>query len=377
MGSMTAAATQSTIKQESKMKQRALSRRLVAIGIIAVLATPGCGSNEPAQPVAAEQDASKADTPDMEEVPEKPSFDITEIPLSDAPLGDFPYFTLPDGYVTTDKLSSTIEVERFPFWVGDHYVAVQGRIHQANIRAVEGKTFSAIEVEKSIRQEIVEAGGVELANMVIPAAASADVLTREFTLDFSNGLCWPSEPVRTYVVHRTDKDIWVHACTYGGIGGAWVIAETATVEPAATVLASQDLSAAIDDKGKVAVQINFRSDSAEILPGSLPQLVQIDALLRERPSLRLSVNGHTDNTGTAERNRELSTLRAEAVVAELRALGADASRLEARGVGRAQPIADNSTAEGRATNRRVELVAITPVPQDPPAGEAQPPAGQP
>ena len=359
------------------MKQHALSATLAAL--VTVLAMTGCGGGEPLPPEdpAAGGPAAEVEAAEAEQAPEEPAFDIASIPLSDAPLGDFPYFTLPDGYVTTDKLSSTIEVGRFPFWVGDHYVAVQGRIHQANIRAVEGKTFSAIEVEKSIRQEIVEAGGVELANMVIPAAASADVLTREFTLDFSNGLCWPSEPVRTYVVHRTDKDIWVHACTYGGIGGAWVIAETATVEPAATVLASQDLSAAIDDKGKVAVQINFRSDSAEILPGSLPQLVQIDALLRERPSLRLSVNGHTDNTGTAERNRELSTLRAEAVVAELRALGADASRLEARGVGRAQPIADNSTAEGRATNRRVELVAITPVPQDPPAGEAQPPAGQP
>ncbi len=348
------------------MKQHILSATLAAM--VMVLTMPGCGGGEPLPPEDSltSEEPAEAEAPETEQAPEESAFDITSIPLSDAPLGDFPYFTLPDGYVTNDKLSSTIEVGRFPFWVGDHYVAVQGRIHQANIRVVEGKTFSAIEVEKSIRQMIVGAGGVELANMVVPAAASADVLTREFTLDFSNGLCWPSEPVRTYVVHRTDKDIWVHACTYGGIGGAWVIAETATDEPGATVLASQDLSAAIDDKGKVAVQVNFRSDSAEILPGSQPQLVQIDALLRERPKLRLSVNGHTDNTGTAERNQELSTLRAEAVVAELRALGADASRLEARGLGRAQPVADNSTAEGRASNRRVELVAIAPVPDPQP-----------
>ncbi|MGQ4660751.1 OmpA family protein [Lysobacter sp. F6437] len=344
------------------MKQHALSATLAAM--VMLFAMTGCGGGEPLPPEdpAASGEPAEADPPEAEQAPEEPAFDIASVPLSDAPLGDFPYFTLPDGYVTNDKLSSTIEVGRFPFWVGDHYVAVQGRIHQANIRVVEGKTFSAIEVEKSIRQMIVGAGGVELTNMVIPAAASADVLTREFTLDFSNGLCWPSEPVRTYVVHRTDKDIWVHACTYGGIGGAWVIAETAADEPEAKVLASDDLSAAIDDKGKVAVQINFRSGSAEILPGSQPQLVQIDALLRERPNLRLSVNGHTDNTGTAERNQELSTLRAEAVVAELRALGTDVSRLEARGLGRAQPVADNSTAEGRASNRRVELVSIAPVP---------------
>ena len=362
------------------MKQHALSTTLAVLGIMATLTMPGCGGSEPPPPVddpAASEASAEAEAAEAEAAPKEPAFDIARVPLSDAPLGDFPYFTLPDGYMTTDKLSSTIEVARFPFWVGDHYVGVQGRIHQANIRAVEGKTFSALEVEKNIERLIAEAGGVELANMVIPPAASADVLTREFTLDFSNGLCWPSEPVRTYVVHRTDKDIWVHACTYGGIGGAWVIAETAAVEPTATVLASHDLSAAIDDEGKVAVQINFKSDSAEILPGSLPQLVQIDALLQERPNLRLSVNGHTDNIGTAERNRELSTLRAEAVVAELRALGADATRLEARGLGRVQPIADNATAEGRAANRRVELVAITPLPQDPPAGDGQPPAGQP
>ncbi len=362
MDPMTRTATRSTFDQGFKMKQRMLSTALAVLAITAVVAIPGCGGGEPVQPAggdpATTEAAGEVAAPEPTEAPKKPAFDITKIPLSDAPLGDFPYFALPDGYMTTDKLSSTIELGRFPFWVGDHYVGVQGRIYQANIRAEEGKTFSALEVEKNIEHVIAEAGGVVLAGMVIPAAASVDVLTREFTLDFSNGLCWPSEPVRTYVVHRTDKDIWVHACTYGGIGGAWVIAETATVEPTATSLPSTELKQRIKAGGKVAVPINFASDSAEMLSGSESQLDQIFELMQQDPGLELSVNGHTDNIGSAERNLALSDLRAHAVVEALLGRDIEASRLQAKGFGREAPIADNGTAEGRAKNRRVELVKM-------------------
>lgn len=329
---------------------------LFPLAFFAGLGTVACSGEEPAAPVAEESTAQAP--PPVAEEPEGPSFDITEVPVSDAPLGEFPYFSPPPGYHTTDKLSSTVARDVFPFWVGDHYIGVEGRIHQANIRAVEGKVFSAIELAAEIDSLITSAGGVKLADMEIPRARSSEVLTRELTTEYSFGLCWPSEPVRTYVVHRTDKDIWIHTCTYGDIGGAWIIAETDTVEPAASVLPSEQLQQKLDADGKVAVQINFASDSADILPGSLPQLAQIGALLDGNADLRLSVNGHTDDTGTADRNLALSKLRAEAVVAELRALGADGARLEARGLGRMQPVGDNATAEGRAANRRVELVAL-------------------
>jgi outer membrane protein OmpA-like peptidoglycan-associated protein len=323
------------------------------MSIVLALALAACGGGPDPAPAVEEAAKPAAEAPAE---PEPPSFDINEIPVSDAPLGEFPYFQPPAGYHTTDKLSSTLAVGEFPFWVGDFYVGVKGRIYQANLRADEGKTFSALELEQAIGQTIEAAGGVEIANMVIPRANSSEVLTRAFTSDFSNGLCWPSEPVRTYVVHRTDKDIWVHACTYGGIGGAWVIAETATAEPPTTVMPSAELQEMLETDGKVTVQINFASDSGELLPGADAQIAQIGALLDQDPELELMVNGHTDDSGTVQRSQALSKQRADAVVAALVDHGIEARRLRAQGLGRSQPSADNSTAEGRARNRRIELM---------------------
>ena len=278
--------------------------------------------------------------------------------LSDAPLGEFPYLALPRGYHSTERLRSEFPREVFPFWVGDRYIAVEGRLHLVNLRADEGRNFSALEVAGNLEHLMRQAGAVPLASGVVPRAASGPVLTREFTRKFANGLCWPTEPLATWVIRRTDRDIWVQGCTYGGIGGAWVVAETAAPEPTATLLPANELRSRIDAEGRVALRIHFASDSARLLAGAQPQLDQVVELLQGLPELALAVEGHTDDTGSAERNRALSAARAAAVVAVLVERGIAPGRLEVRGIGREAPLQGNDTPEGRAANRRVELVRI-------------------
>ncbi|AHJ96013.1 Outer membrane protein [Hymenobacter swuensis DY53] len=87
-------------------------------------------------------------------------------------------------------------------------------------------------------------------------------------------------------------------------------------------------------------------------------MAEVLALLRQNPQLRLAVQGHTDNVGTAARNQQLSDDRASAVVTELTQAGIAAGRLQTAGFGQTKPLADNSTEEGRAKNRRVELVKL-------------------
>ena len=80
-------------------------------------------------------------------------------------------------------------------------------------------------------------------------------------------------------------------------------------------------------------------------------------MLAEHPELKLTIEGHTDNVGDASANQALSQARAEAVRQALVAgYGAEAGRLEAKGFGASKPAAPNATPEGRAANRRVELV---------------------
>jgi outer membrane protein OmpA-like peptidoglycan-associated protein len=115
---------------------------------------------------------------------------------------------------------------------------------------------------------------------------------------------------------------------------------------------------ALSENGRVATQgIYFDVGSDRIRPESTPTLKEIAKMLQEHAELQLTIEGHTDATGQAAANLSLSEKRAAAVKAALvKDFGADAGRLEAKGLGQTKPIGANDTAEGRQQNRRVELV---------------------
>lgn len=102
--------------------------------------------------------------------------------------------------------------------------------------------------------------------------------------------------------------------------------------------------------------IHFGTDSAQVTSDSRPTLEQMALLLKSQPGLKVYIVGHTDNTGALEHNISLSTQRAQAVVKALQDMGIAASRLMPKGLASLAPVASNATEEGRAKNRRVELV---------------------
>lgn len=112
----------------------------------------------------------------------------------------------------------------------------------------------------------------------------------------------------------------------------------------------------LNKSGFVALYINFETGKADIKPESQAIVEQIAEMLEANASLNVSIEGHTDNVGTAASNKALSESRAKSVVNAIVGKGIGKARLSVRGWGQEKPVADNRTEDGRAKNRRVEIV---------------------
>ena len=138
------------------------------------------------------------------------------------------------------------------------------------------------------------------------------------------------------------------------------IIETKPMEEKMVAVDASEMDKQISTNGKVALYgIYFDFNKADVKPDSDAALTEIGKLLQARPALAVLVVGHTDAMGSFESNRTLSQRRADAIVAALVSKqGIDRKRLFPVGVSFASPVATNTTEEGRAKNRRVELVEM-------------------
>ncbi len=121
-------------------------------------------------------------------------------------------------------------------------------------------------------------------------------------------------------------------------------------------IVATDLFDAINKVGFIAVYLNFDTGKATLQEASLTQVDQIADMLKANASLKLEVGGHTDNVGNDKANQKLSEARAQTVMKALTQRGIKADRLTAKGYGQTVPVADNRIEDGRAKNRRVELL---------------------
>jgi OmpA-OmpF porin, OOP family len=144
-----------------------------------------------------------------------------------------------------------------------------------------------------------------------------------------------SAPTRSYLLH---------------------VVEIAAMEQ---VVSANKLLAEINKNGFVTLYINFETNKWDLKEDGLATVREIVAMLKSAPTLKLSIEGHTDNVGAPASNKLLSENRARSVMKAVLAGGVAPGRVTAVGLGQENPIADNRTDEGRAKNRRVELVKKT------------------
>ncbi|WP_157212439.1 OmpA family protein [Methylocystis parvus] len=250
---------------------------------------------------------------------------------------------------------------------GSEWLQLEGRVSRTRYEIPAGR--SALEVLRNY-QNALKSGGFQLVfecsdkNCLTGKLQDSYLLGEQ--LDPENNVSTSySDHARYALLRRSANGADVYAAILVGEDKERTTAFVETVEvkemesDKVQVMSSSELGQAIATTGKVAVYgLLFDYDKAVLKPESKPTLDEIAKLLTEKPKLRLDIVGHTDNRGAPEYNLDLSSRRAQSVAAALThdyAIAAD--RLRASGAGLTRPVAPNDTEEGRAKNRRVELVA--------------------
>jgi len=249
---------------------------------------------------------------------------------------DHPLFSRMEGFYIARCEEKAFEAEDFKDPETKKKVTVEGRkfVIEYGLKKAFVNKYSKLQISRNYMNAIQKIGGTA----------------------FENDPKWPDS---TYMkITKDDKEIWaVFYQGYAGLAGRLIIIEKQAMKQE-IVADAKFLAEGLNTTGHVAIYgIYFDFNKTNIKPESEPAMKEITKLLQQDPKLKLYVVGHTDNVGGLDYNMKLFQQRAEAVVKELVSnYRIVADRLKAGGVGPLAPVASNDTDDGKAKNRRVELV---------------------
>ncbi len=235
-------------------------------------------------------------------------------------------------------------------------IRLEGKVTKITYEAPKDR--SNFEVYKNYEQALEKAGFKILykgkGNEIRGVPSFLHKMNREYTGSWSDPDIYPW----FYLSAKSLDDKYFISLYVHGSKPVVVLAVVEPEQMQTGLITAKMMERQISETGRVSIYgIYFDFDSAEIKPESKPTLDEIAKLLKESPKLKLYGVGHTDNVGGLEYNINLSKRRAMNVVKELvEKYGIEKSRLTPFGVGPLSPVASNRTEEGRAKNRRVELV---------------------
>jgi len=260
---------------------------------------------------------------------------------------DYPGFPRLPGLVITDYEEDNPSSFDFPVarplpTDADHVEALHVKGHRFVIRYEPGPGATAHSLLQT--QQYYEKLAVDVGFTVEKTGAVGDV-------------------TETFHQKKPGREVWVYLEPSMSVNVLTIVESTGVIMPPAPAVATPSPAPAEDPlytslikDGHVALSLIFLPGKPDISTDSPPLLERVVKILQLHPDLRLTIEGHTDNTDDPQGDQLLSAQRARAVRAMLIADGVDKNRLVAVGLGGTQPVADGTTAEGRAQNRRIELV---------------------
>lgn len=250
---------------------------------------------------------------------------------------------------------------------GAEWLNLQGRAVEIRYQIPAGR--SSLEVLTNYELALKAKGFASVFSCADKACLSGnlrDLYLLGQMLDPENGVSTAYSEHSRYLVAKLDRpEGHVYASVLAGEANGETVAFVRVLEAKSmqtdniVVVKADEMQAGLEKAGSINLYgIQFDFDKDVVKPESKPTLDEIAALLKGKPDLRLKIIGHTDNKGTADYNLDLSNRRAGNVAAALvGGYGVAPERLTFEGAGLSKPLAPNDTEEGRAKNRRVELVA--------------------
>ncbi len=252
---------------------------------------------------------------------------------------DFPYLSKMPNYELLAGDCDDKEFDAYKFFNGKKWVTVEGKFWARAYYLKEGATAASnLQIFRNYANAIKAAGGTAFFQGVPP----------------EGGEYYSCYDIFCGKLQKGGKEVWVlvNPCNGGNDYMLYAIEAEAMKQD----VAAKELLDALNKDGFVALDVQFDTSKTTIKPESHGLLDQVVAMLKGDGALKLSIEGHTDNTGVAAENQKISEGRAKSVLDYLTSKGVDAARLSSAGFGASKPAADNRTTEGKAKNRRVELV---------------------
>ncbi|PKP42219.1 MAG: OmpA family protein [Bacteroidetes bacterium HGW-Bacteroidetes-13] len=241
---------------------------------------------------------------------------------------------------------------------GTSFFNAEGKKAELSFNMKEERAeWNQYKFDQSIEKYLESIGAKQIFKGKIPRE-KLDELDKEKDMtvyNFIQGDPWNSDPVRHYVLNHSNGKIVFQVWSNSASGEVGVV-ELEGFKQTIKAPTANEMKSEIEKTGKAILNINFDTDKATLKPDGQKVVDEILLLLNENPSLNLSIEGHTDNTGSAEHNIKLSTNRANTVMYALAAKGIAIERLKTSGFGANKPLVTNDSEENKAKNRRVELV---------------------
>ncbi len=293
-------------------------------------------------------------------------FDWNNVEQSSSDIGTFPYVTAPTGYFIQDEggwnesktgYSTVMDFYKLIIYNGKSFYNAEGKVAKLKFSMKEKNAeWNQYKFDSSVDKYLNSIGAKFLGKLKV-SEEQKNFLNKDDDMTIYNHIVGDphNDPVRFYALNHQKGKIMFQVYSNSASGEIGVV-QLEGFEQTIKAPSAAQIKNDIDANGKAILNINFDTDKASLQPDGKKAVDEILLLMKNNATLKIAIEGHTDNAGSAERNIKLSTERATTILKFLTANGIAANRLTAAGYGAERPLVANDNVSNMAKNRRVELI---------------------